>query len=60
MIEKHIVLEDVDPVVKENVNFVPVQDITEVLETAVVGFTKNVHKSKKSSVTDRYSNVVRQ
>lgn len=53
-------LEDVDPVVKENVNFVPVQDITEVLETAVVGFTKNVHKSKKSSVTDRYSNVVRQ
>ena len=53
-------LEEVDPVVKENVNFVPVKDITEVLETAVVGFTKNVHKSKKSSVTERYSNVVRQ
>ena len=53
-------LEEVDPVVKENVNFVPVKNITEVLETAVIGFTQNVHKGKKTSVSEHYSSVVRQ
>lgn len=53
-------LEEVDPVVKENVNFAPVKDITEVLETAVVGFTPSLHKSKKASVSNHYTDVVRQ
>ncbi|MGN1131940.1 MAG: endopeptidase La, partial [Ruminococcus sp.] len=53
-------LEEVDPVVKENVHFVPVKDITEVLETAIAGFTPNLHKSKKTSVSNHYTDVVRQ
>lgn len=54
-------LEEVDPVVKEKVEFIPVKTITEVLEVAIVDYNKTIKTTCKTNLkSDKYRDVVRQ
>ena len=44
-------IDEVDPVVREKVRFIPVNTIDEVLDLALINKTVNSNKSKKASAT---------
>ena len=54
-------LEEIESAVTENISFVPVKKITDVLKVAIVDFEDTLPKSKKSvSHSDSYKTAIRQ
>jgi ATP-dependent Lon protease len=53
-------LEEVDNIVKENIEFIPVRKITEVLSIAILRYEDTLTKAKKSVMSAGYSSSIRQ
>jgi ATP-dependent Lon protease len=53
-------LEEVDDIVKEKVEFIPVKKLSEVLKIAIENYDNTLNKANKTLITGTYSSTIRQ